>query len=248
MPVNSINDIKHIFYINLEERTDRKEHVEKQLSNIGLVGERFNAIKLTNGALGCSMSHLKIIENAKKNNLSHVLVIEDDIEFLKPLIFIANFNKFLKTNSIFDVVLIAGNNVPPFEEIDEVSVKVSGCQTTTGYLVKEHYYDTLINNYREGIQKLMKHPDNHRELAIDKYWFRLQKCDKWYLIIPLTVTQREDYSDIEGRVTNYSPVLLDLDKVEFFKQQRAKYDAYMDLMKQLGINNPPVKPPVSPEY
>ena len=29
---------KHVFYINLEKRTDRKLHVEKQLANIGLEG------------------------------------------------------------------------------------------------------------------------------------------------------------------------------------------------------------------
>ena len=66
----------------------------------------------------------------------------------------------------------------------------------------------------------MKEPHNHTLYAIDKYWFRLQEIDKWYLIIPLTVTQREDYSDIEKRPTNYSRVMLDLDKVAFFKWQK----------------------------
>jgi hypothetical protein len=36
----------------------------------------------------------------------------------------------------------------------------------------------------------------------------------------LTNTQREDYSDIEKRNTNYSSVMLDLDKVAFFKRQQ----------------------------
>ena len=57
-------------------------------------------------------------------------------------------------------------------------------------------------------------------LSIDKYWFNLQSKDRWYLIIPLTVTQREDYSDIEKRPTNYTPAMLDLDKVAFLKRQK----------------------------
>ena len=44
--MDSIKDIKHVFYINLITRPDRKIHVEKQLNLIGIKGERFNAIKL----------------------------------------------------------------------------------------------------------------------------------------------------------------------------------------------------------
>jgi hypothetical protein len=55
--------------------------------------------------------------------------------------------------------------------------------------------------------------------AIDKYWFKLQQKDNWYLITPLTVTQREDYSDIEERNTNYTRLMVDLDKEWMFKKQ-----------------------------
>lgn len=204
--------IHHAFYINLATRPDRKAHVEKQLQTLGVKAERFNAIQLQNGALGCSMSHLKCIEIAKQNNWENVLIVEDDITFTNPDLFSNHFQLFLKQHPNFDVVLIAGNNVPPYQPIDETCVKVRNCQTTTGYLVNQHYYDTLIQNFREGIQKLMKEPHNHKFYAIDKYWFRLQEKDNWFLIIPLTVIQREDYSDIEKKPANYKKVMLDLDK------------------------------------
>ena len=139
--MKSISVIKHAFYINLETRPDRKEHVEKQMELIGIKATRFNAIRLKNGALGCSMSHLKILENAKKNNLEHVLIVEDDILFTKPDIFVIQVNKFLSTHSDFDVVLVAGNNRPPYIEIDDTCIQVTQCQTTTGYLVQNHYFD-----------------------------------------------------------------------------------------------------------
>ena len=220
--MNSIADIKHAFYINLDSRPDRKAHVEKQMSIIGIATERFKAIKLPNGALGCSMSHLKILEMAKANKLPHVLIVEDDILFTDASLFIKQFNTFLETHKTFDVVLISGNNLPPYKNIDDTCVKVTQCQTTTGYLVQSHYFSTLINNYREGIKKLIENPGNHKIYAIDKYWFQLQKIHKWYLIIPLSVTQREDYSDIEKRPTNYSRAMLDLDKEAFFKWQMAQ--------------------------
>ena len=94
--MNSISDIKHAFYINLLSRPDRKQHVENQLKTIGINAQRFNAIKMQNGAIGCSMSHLKIIETAKNNDWDHVLIVEDDILFTNPSKFIDHFNKFLR--------------------------------------------------------------------------------------------------------------------------------------------------------
>ena len=220
MNINSIENIEHAFYINLENRPDRKEHVEKQLQSIGISATRFNAIKLSNGAVGCSMSHLKCLETAKQNNWDHVMIIEDDILFLNPNVFKNKLNKFLKNHKNFDVLLIAGNNVPPYQKIDDCCVKVYRCQTTTGYIVQSHYYDKLINNIKEGIKQLITNPDQHILYAIDKYWFRLQEKDNWFLITPLTVTQKEGYSDIEKRPTNYTKVMIDLDKEWMFKPKK----------------------------
>ncbi len=217
--MNSISDIKHAFYINLTSRPDRKQHVESQLKTIGINAERFNAIKLPNGALGCSMSHLKCLEIAKKEDFPHLLIVEDDIKFLNPELFKNQLSKFLSTHKSWDVILLGGNNVPPYEAIDDTCIKVSSCQTTTGYLVNAHYFNTLIDNLRTGIKKLIEDPSKPVLYAIDKYWFHLQRKDNWYLIIPLTVTQREDYSDIEKRPTNYTHVMLDLDKEALIRRQ-----------------------------
>jgi len=218
--ISNISDIKYSFYINLESRPDRKTHVEDQLKIIGIQSNRFNAIKLSNGALGCSMSHLKCLEIAKENNWEHVLIVEDDIKFLNPEVFKNQFNKFLSSHTEWDVVLIAGNNLPPHQVIDDTCVKVSQCQTTTGYIVKSHYYNTLIDNIRSGITNLIKEPKHLFLYAIDKYWFKLQQNDEWYLITPLTVTQRPDYSDIEKRPTNYTRVMTDLTKEWLVSQQQ----------------------------
>ena len=217
--INNLSDIRHAFYINLEHRKDRKQHVESELMKIGITGTRFDAIKLKNGAIGCSMSHLKCLETAKKLGLSHILILEDDIHFLQPNVFIKQLNYFLSNHILWDVLLISGNNMPPYINIDDSCVKVTQCQTTTGYLVKSHYFDTLIHNIKEGINLLLKNPEKHVIYAIDKYWFQLQKRDLWYLIIPLTVVQREDYSDIEKRHTNYTKIMTDLDKKHFFQNQ-----------------------------
>jgi len=219
--MKSIADIKHAFYINLTKRTDRKKHVEEQLSSVGIVGERFNAVEISNGAIGCSLSHLKCLKNAFDNDLPHVLICEDDITFLEPEVFINQVNKFLESHcddNSWDVLLLAGNNVPPYKLVDDTCVKVKHCQTTTGYIVKKHYYKKLMTNIQEGINLFIKNPQLGFSYAIDKYWISLQKRDNWFLITPLTVVQKDNYSDIEKKVTNYSKLMLDLDKPHLQKK------------------------------
>jgi GR25 family glycosyltransferase involved in LPS biosynthesis len=210
--MNNINDIKNIFYINLESRPDRKKFFENQMKMVRLNAIRFNAIKNSCGAVGCSLSHLALLKYAKKNNLDHILIMEDDIMFLNPQLFIHNLNNFLKNHKSFDVLIIAGNNMGEYTRIDENCVKVQHCQTTTGYLVKSHYYDKLIHNFEEGVSNLIKNINLKDDYALDQYWTKLQLIDNWYLLTPLTVSQKPDYSDIENKHINYNYVMLDLDK------------------------------------
>ena len=211
---------EHTIYINLEHRKDRLAHVQQELANIGVPngGTRFNAVKTANGAIGCTISHIKCLEQAKAQNLPQVFICEDDICFKDPELLLQNAAQF---NAVFgdayDVLLIGGNNLPPYKQFGNFCAQISNCQTTTGYIVKQHYYDTLIDNFREGLKKLIENPKNKREFAIDIYWKRLQTSDRWYIVLPLTVHQLEGYSDIEERDTDYRGLMLDMDKPWFKK-------------------------------
>jgi GR25 family glycosyltransferase involved in LPS biosynthesis len=213
---------EHTIYINLEHRKDRLAHVQHELAKLGVPnnGVRFNAVKCANGAIGCTISHIKCLEQAKVQNLPQVFICEDDICFKDPKLLLQNTAQF---NAVFgdtyDVLIIGGNNLPPYKQFGDFCAQISNCQTTTGYIVKQHYYDTLINNFREGLKKLMENPTNKREFAIDIYWKRLQTSDKWYIVLPLTVHQLEGYSDIEERDTDYRGLMLDMDKPWFKPRQ-----------------------------
>ena len=221
MSITCLDDVKNAYYINLTHRTDRKEYVEQQLESVGIKAQRFNAIKMDNGAVGCSMSHLKLLQQASENALEHIFIVEDDITFLEPEVFKTQINAFFSIHgNDWDVILLAGNNLPPYIQPDHTCVQVTTCQTTTGYLVNGHYIKTLINNVKTGLTNLLHNPHDHFKYAIDKYWFELQKKDRWFLITPLTVVQKEGYSDIEKRHTNYVSIMKDLNKEHFFKKRK----------------------------
>jgi GR25 family glycosyltransferase involved in LPS biosynthesis len=202
--------LDNIFYINLEQRTDRKKNVEQQLNNIGWTNyTRFNAIKCKDGRVGCSMSHLKILKNAKEKNLDYVVIIEDDIVFTDPNLFNTMLKYFLEKNIGYDVLLLAGNIRAHTIPIDSFIHRTKRSCTTTGYIVKKHYYDTLINNIENGIKNLIQNPNKHMFYAIDTNWFKLQEEDNWLIFRPRTVSQLPDYSDIEKKHVSYNHLMLD---------------------------------------
>jgi len=74
--------------VNLESRTDRRSEMEKQLARIGWQAEFFKAIRPIDpkgfpsiGARGCFLSHLSILQQAARDRVEGLLIMEDDLNF-----------------------------------------------------------------------------------------------------------------------------------------------------------------------
>ena len=214
--------LQNCLFINLDHRTDRLMNVHTEMEKMGINGERFKAIKTKDGAVGCSMSHIKCLEIAKERNWEHVFICEDDILFTNKELFVDSITKFNDNIKDWDVLLVSGNNAPPYKEVSEYCIKIQNCRAATGYVVKKHYYDKLLANFREGLHGLIKEPENKQQYAIDMYWNRIQRFDKWFLIIPLSVVQKEGYSDIENRNVDYKHLMMDLEKKWLIEQYYKK--------------------------
>jgi GR25 family glycosyltransferase involved in LPS biosynthesis len=152
------------------------------------------------------------LEIAKKNEWPAVFICEDDITFTQPDVLLNSLKKMVESGIEWDVLVIGGNNCPPFIQTADFCARVMNVQTTTGYIVKKEYYDSLYDNFKVGLAKLMREPERKKEFSIDIYWKELQKTGRWYMLLPLTVVQYYDYSDIEEKVTDYRGMMLDFDK------------------------------------
>lgn len=220
--------LQHTLFINLIHRTDRLEHVLEEFKKLNITGERFSAIKTASGNIGCTLSHIKCLELAKQREYPFVFICEDDIQFTNPQVFLENLEKFYnmyKSGFQWDVLIVGGNTCPPFQPINEFCMRVYNVQTTTGYIVQKHYYDKLIDNFKDGLQRLIREPHNKKIYSIDIHWKHLQAQDNWFITIPLTVNQYYDYSDIEEKVVDYTQPMLDLEKKEiiaFLQKQKEK--------------------------
>lgn len=210
--LQQFHDIKNVLYINLDSRIDRRTHFEMEFNKIGLHTQRFSAIHNQNGAIGCSMSHVACLELALENNWDHVLICEDDATIINPGQLVYQVNQFFKKfGDNWDVILLAGNNYQPFRQVSPECVRVGNCQTATSYLVRRPYFETLLSNFKKGLKSLIETNDQP-SYAVDQYWKHLQRVHRWYLIIPISVIQRSDYSNISNQHVNYSKDMLNVNK------------------------------------
>jgi GR25 family glycosyltransferase involved in LPS biosynthesis len=194
-----------VVYINLSHRQDRKQHIEQQLQAWGVSYERMNAVPHEYGYLGCSQSHILCLERAIEQKWSRVCIVEDDMYITDMKTFKQSISFFLEMHSSWDVLLLGGNVGPPYLKKSGAR-RVMNAQSAVAYVVQQHYYETLLRNFKEGLRLCMAY--DSRQYRIDMYWKRLQRNDLWYILDPLTVVQKEGYSDIEQKHTDYQSMML----------------------------------------
>lgn len=210
--------VDKIFYINLEHRKDRKQQIENELRKIDPYfkkTERFNACTYNNdnipknirGAIGCSTSHMEIIKIAKKNNYNNILILEDDFLFnIDIKIFFDLITTFHQNIKDFHFLILGTNQFNFYKTNINDIYKISGSQTTSGYIINKNIFDQYIKIIDNSIKELI----NTRHIskyAIDMVWKQLQgkdkKCYTFNNKNRKVGIQRESYSDIECRNVNY---------------------------------------------
>jgi GR25 family glycosyltransferase involved in LPS biosynthesis len=202
--------IDAILYINLAHRTDRKEHVLREIHKICTDDSkihRMDAIRAEPGILGCGMSHQKAVEYAIAHpEWNCVLVLEDDFTFRSTTSqeILEAISTLCSVMPSFDVALLSHNhNRLQCESTEHPAVKrVLYSQTASSYLLTRSYAPVLLRNISEGIADMKQHGRRH-ENCIDIYWTLLQPRATWYTIVPALGYQYQNYSDIEQRDTNY---------------------------------------------
>lgn len=182
--------IDKVVYINLDRRIDRREHIEKMTEIFGDRVLRFPAISEQYGWIGCTKSHIGVLKLAIENNWKNVLILEDDAQWN---MFEEGYEKLKNfVSKPYDVIMLGGS----FLEYDK-SYKLKKGSTTSGYLVNNHYYQTLLNNYEEGLGLFLNDIHNLPVYSLDRWWNQLQERDNWYIISPCLIYQTPSYSDIE---------------------------------------------------
>jgi glycosyl transferase family 25 len=198
------HNIDKIYYINLDHRTDRKTEIEGELSKMNLVAQRHSAYYFPSiGGVGCGKSHIAILKDALEKGYKNILILEDDFTFtISKEEFEDKLEKLFSIEEGFDVCMLSYNLKHGEPTKYDFLTKVYDAQTTSGFIVNQHYYTKLIEIFEEGTEKLEK-TNHHWIYSIDQIWKRLQRQDNWFCFTPRFGKQRASYSDIGNCIYNH---------------------------------------------
>ena len=202
----------HGYYINLDERVDRREHFEKNIKCMPFFSsvERMSAVKHPDGAIGCGMSHINALLMAKQHypGDSYVAIFEDDFCLLDTEVcesFVASFAKICDSDE-WDCILLTprGKTLVTDNNMTQCGFKhIIESQTATGYIVKMIMVDVLIENLKTSVGQLLRGGEKNT-YAIDQYWKKLQTIYRCYYYQDIFAGQLPGWSNIENRMTNYN--------------------------------------------
>jgi hypothetical protein len=212
--------IRHVYYINLDRRTDRFREIEHELlDRIGFdpaIVTRIPGVLAEFGHLGCSRAHIAALERAMEHNNDNddddafVLIMEDDwtltctLDSLdKQLNAAVSYRGTSSGEKKPDVLMWAGNTTIKIQQVMTADwVRSQRTSTASGYMVRCSYIETLLKHMREGERLLSTCDRNHirGEWCVDQYWFSLQDRDEWWISDPKLGRQRVGYSDNQGGV------------------------------------------------
>jgi len=205
MSVN-VNELEG-YYINLSHRTDRREHMEqlKQKYPFFKNIERKDAIKNKRGDIGCSLSHIKCLNELLKLNKEYYCLLEDDFFILNE----DNFNGFMlgfdkiKNDTNWDIITLTPRGDTIVKNYNQGFHKIINTQTTTGYIIKHNFIKRLLEVYNKGVDKLMKNGAAGL-YALDQCWKPLQLESNFIYYENIYGGQLPSYSDIEKNVVDYN--------------------------------------------
>ncbi len=206
-----LNNFDIVYYINLEHRKDRYDHINNELNKTNIAPEKINRIDAVYikdfGILGCGKSHILALEAFLKtpDSILNCVIFEDDFIFTQEQK-VCNelIDKFFNSIKDFDVLMLSSNTLK--EENTDYSFinRIKNAQTLSGYCVNKKFAPILLENFRDGVFNLEKIGHKEPDYCIDMYVKKLQPKSLWYCINPKIGIQMESYSDIEKCVVSYN--------------------------------------------
>ena len=195
------------FVLNLEKRTDRLEHIKKEMSYIGWDYELFKAID-TNSHLGCTLSHIAVIDIAIERGYDSIMIIEDDCTFMPySKSFVDKLEKEIQ-NIGFGILNLSPTHNRPVQISKESKLLI----VITNFPPKEErhrgvfatnmiiYHSSTYNDVKKII-----HDNLQGYYPIDEYIYLnvYSKKQSYCPILPISI-QKSDFSDVtNGSYNNF---------------------------------------------
>ena len=206
-----------IYCINLDDRPDRWQYAQDQFARFGLNRRitRFSAIDVRNdpglranekllrnnfsllAMCGCMLSHRKIIETARDENLDNVLVFEDDIRFLEDNVGSIDRSLNQLGQLDWDVFYLGATYLFRLEPLGDHLVRVpNGAYATHAIAYNSCVFDRILETLPSTPEGYLE-SDRFEVNALDK-WLQAGPFDRqrFFGTNPIMVVQGLQESDI----------------------------------------------------
>ena len=201
-----------LYYINLDSRPDRREHIEKNvlpfLQPYVKEIQRFAAYdhtkysSVSQRAAGCSYSHLAIWNESIEKNYDKILIVEDDFYLIRNSEELEKIFKLLD-KIVYDLCNLGYVALGPVTKTNlKYIYRCDNIQTTSCYIAEPKFLSYMVPAIKEAADNLMMNQDHHSN-AIDIVWKQFQNNPRWYITDKLG-KQLVGHSDIENRYVNYA--------------------------------------------
>lgn len=184
--------------INLDRRTDRWEQMRARFERHNIYAvRRFSAVdgqgsttpdnwSSTSGAYGCLLSHLRVVQEARKQGESSVLIFEDDVVFDAQ--FSTNFNAYIKQLPRDWAMLYFGAlHQDDLLEVSENIHRVRRACSTYAYALNYTIFDAFIEL------------NSRADLPVDVTNHELQQQHACYCFMPHLAWVDSEASDVQER-------------------------------------------------
>jgi len=191
-----------IYYINLDHRVDRQEHMQGIFKQLGISErvERVPGIIANPPILGCGKAHLQCIQEGLSAKADNIFVFEDDcmLDNYNDDKFKISINDMMRSYPTWDMIYLGGDSRKPLEK---KTVNLNRC-----WFSLAHSYG-ISSKGMEKINSLL--PKSLEKIKPGKKgWRRFNRYhhDHWYwqnletyCTSPLMTKQIDSYSDIESK-------------------------------------------------
>jgi len=153
-------------YINLPERTDKKNHMGKILYNLKIKAERIEGVKNENRQIGCALAHLKALKLLQQQkNLDNILIFEDDI--------VPDHRHEIPNIDFEWDMLFLGITRPKFTDPVGAIRRLQKGRCAHAYAVNRSCVDFLIEEVSKNLQKLavdVVYENNFPKIKAFAFW------------------------------------------------------------------------------
>jgi len=192
----------HKICINLDRRPDRWQRMQTEFARHGVEGvRRFPAVdgstvqlpanwNHTAGAYGCLLSHLEVVQEARRLDHKSVLIFEDDTVFDPQ--FESKFVSFVEqVPADWDMLYFGALHKDQPSKIRDHVSRITNANSTFAYALKHTVYDAFLE-----LNALAEH-------VLDVNAYTLQERFNCYCFMPNLAWVQIEYSDVQNRLERH---------------------------------------------